>query len=72
MVAALMYRLDVGGRVGRLRWRLVGMLLMVWIGIGAARGLSITSDFMTLTERLAFISVYVLSSLWMLWFWIPL
>ncbi len=67
IVAALMYGLDAGGRLRRFRWRSVVMLFVIWISIGAAIVLLATSPF---TERIQFIPIYVLSTLWMLWLWI--
>lgn len=67
IVAALMYGLDAGDRLRRFRWRSVVMLFVIWISIGAAIVLLATSPF---TERIQFIPIYVLSTLWMLWLWI--
>ena len=67
IVSVLMYGLDAGGRLRRFRWRSVVVFLMIWISIGAAIVLLAMSPF---TERIQFIPIYVLSTLWMLWLWI--
>jgi len=69
-VAALMYRLDARGRLLRLRWRSVVVLLVIWVSIVAPSIVLITSTLLPLAERIQFVPVYVLSTLWMLWFWI--
>lgn len=67
IVAALMYGLDAGGRLRRFRWRSVVVLFVIWISIGAAIAFLATSPFV---ERLQFVPIYVLSTLWILWLWI--
>lgn len=67
IVAALMYRLDTRGRIRSFRWVSVVVLLVIWSSIGAAIGFLGTSPF---RERLQFIPIFVLSTLWILWLWI--
>ncbi len=67
IVATLMHKLDVKSGIRPFRWITVVVLFLIWSSLITTLMLLATSPF---RERLPFIPVIVLSTLWVIWLWI--